>query len=96
LVGLTAVYVVAAALGIWGAWLAIKGIWITVEFRIVNRGDGGAEDEERSFESMRLRDLRRRWGELPDWRQTATLAQIVIAAGVIVGALGSIVSLWWA
>jgi hypothetical protein len=101
---LTGAYVVAAALGIWGAWLAIKGIWITVEYRLVDRGDGTAIDVEESYELPPLRDLLRcralrdfwqRRAKEPPSRRTATDAQILIGAGVFLGALGNIAALWW-
>jgi hypothetical protein len=101
---LTGVFVVAAALGMWGAWQAVKGIWITDEFRIVDRGDGTAVDVEESYELPPLRDLWRRrarrdfWqrrAKEPPWRRTATDAQIVIGAGVFLGAVGNIAALWW-
>ena len=104
LIGLTGAYVVAAGLGVWGAWQAIKGIWITVEYRLVDRADGTAVDVEESYELPPLRDLLRwrglrdfwqRRAEEPRRRRAATDAQILIGAGVFLGAVGNIAALWW-
>ena len=105
LIGLTGAYVVAAGLGIWGAWLAINGIWITVKYRLVDSGDGTtAVDAEESYELPPLRDLWRWRGLREFWRRraeesrrrrAATDAQIVIGAGVFISAVGNIAALWW-
>jgi hypothetical protein len=92
---LTAVFVAAAVLGVCGAWLAIRAVWTTVEFRLVDREDGTAVEVEESFEHVRLRDYRRQRAKLPRWRRMATDAQLLIAGGVFLGGVGSIVWLWW-
>ncbi len=92
---LTVVYVVAGGLGLWGIWLSVKAVWVSVDHKIVFRGDGTAVQVAESFELGRIADLWRRWGDLPDSRRAATAAQIVIAVGVVLGAVGNIASLWW-
>lgn len=92
---LTLVFALATAFGVRGAVLAIRAVWTTVEFRIVNRGDGTAVDVEESFEKVRLREYRRQRAKLPRWRRMATDAQLLVAVGVILGGVGSIVWLWW-
>jgi hypothetical protein len=101
---LTAVYLIAAGLGIWGMWLAIKGIWHAEDWRLEDTGQGVAHEVNESYELPRFRDLWRRrarrdfWqrrAKVSHWRRTATDAQFVIGAGVFLGAVGNIVSLWW-
>ena len=86
---LTGVYVAAAALGMWGIWLAVQGIWHAEE----------VADESPPLRDLwrwrALRDFWQRRAKEPPWRRTATDAQILIGAGVFFGALGNIVSLWW-
>lgn len=92
---LTTVYVAAVVFGLKGAWLAIRAVWVTVELRIVNNNDGTAVVATESFETVRLHDYRRQRAKLPHWRRMATDAQLLVAAGVILGGAGSIAWLWW-
>jgi hypothetical protein len=92
---LTVVFVAAAALGVWGALLAIRAVWIAVEFRVVDHGDGTAGEVQESYEDVRLRDYRRQRAKLPPWRRMATDAQLCVAGGLFVGCVGSVVWLWW-
>jgi hypothetical protein len=92
---LTALFIGAAVLGVWGALLAIRAVWITVEFRLVDRHDGTLVAAQDSFEKVRLREYRRQRAKLPPWRRMATDAQLLVAGGVFVGCVGSVVWLWW-
>jgi hypothetical protein len=92
---LSLVFVFATALGVLGACFAIRSVGITVELDIVDPNDGTAEVVKKSYDGVRLREYRRRRAELPAWRRNAIDAQLLVAAGVTLSGLGSIVWLWW-
>jgi hypothetical protein len=64
---LTALFIGAAVWGVWGAVLAIRAVWITVEFSLVNNKDCTAVDVRGSFEHehLRLREYWRQRAKLP-------------------------------